>query len=100
MASDGKSLPVLARVGYCRRGGPPKMSLTAEAAPYPVGHWMKSCSGLVARHEHVVAHDVGTTRQRILDGTNGRCSFTTLGQGRFAGFSEARARIGRIGVRF
>jgi AraC-like DNA-binding protein len=76
------------------------MSLTAEAAPYPVGQWMKSCSGLVARHEHVVAHDVRTTRQRILDGTNGRCSFTTLGQGRFAGFSEARARVGRIGVRF
>ena len=44
--------------------------------------------------------DILSTRQRILDFSAGRSSFAVTNSGRFIGYGEAHARVGRIDLRF
>ena len=50
--------------------------------------------------EHFAAADILSTRQRILDFSAGRSSFAVTNSGRFIGYGEAHARVGRIDLRF
>ena len=65
-----------------------------------VSEWVKTCSDLMNRCEHFAAADILSTRQRILDFSAGRSSFAVTNAGRFIGFDEAHARVGRIDLRF
>jgi AraC-like DNA-binding protein len=65
-----------------------------------VSEWIKSCSDLMNHCEHFAAADILSTRQRILDFSSGRSSFTVTDQGKFIGYGEAHARVGRVAVRF
>ncbi len=70
------------------------------AAPPPLADWRRTGRGMIAAHERFVASDVQGARRIILDFTHGHCTFTALEDGRFNGFSEARARVGEMWVRF
>jgi len=76
------------------------MSAAVSPGPIAVSEWIKSCSDLMNRCEHFAAADVLSTRQRILDFSAGRSSFAVADTGRFIGYGEAHARIGRIELRF
>ena len=54
----------------------------------------------MSRCEHFAAADILSTRQRILDFSAGRSSFAVTNAGRFIGYGEAHARVGRIDLRF
>jgi AraC-like DNA-binding protein len=76
------------------------MEAAVSPNPVAVSEWIKSCSDLMNRCEHFAAADILSTRQRILDFSAGRSSFAVTGSGRFIGFDEAHARVGRIELRF
>jgi AraC-like DNA-binding protein len=76
------------------------MAVASPPNSLDLSHWIRSCSALMTRHERFVATDFASTRQRILDFTRGRCSFTVTDSKRFIGFDEAHAHVGRIAVRF
>ena len=76
------------------------MSDALSSSTLSVSEWVKSCSDLMNRCEHFAAGDILSTRQRILDFSSGRSSFAVTGAGRFIGFGEAHARVGRIDLRF
>lgn len=76
------------------------MSDAPGSSPLSVSEWVKSCSDLMNRCEHFAAGDILSTRQRILDFSAGRSSFAVTNSGRFIGFGEAHARVGRIDLRF
>jgi AraC-like DNA-binding protein len=65
-----------------------------------VSEWIKSCSDLMNHCEHFAAADILSTRQRILDFSLGRSSFAVTDSGKFIGYGEAHARVGRMAVRF
>lgn len=65
-----------------------------------VSEWIKSCSDLMTHGKHFAAADILSTRQRILEFSAGRSSFAVTGAGKFTGFGEAHAQIGRIALRF
>ena len=76
--------------------------MTADVSPksLAVSEWIKSCSALMDHCEHFAAGDILSTRQRILDFSAGRSSFAVTNSGRFIGYGEAHARVGRIDLRF
>lgn len=76
--------------------------MTTALAPNPlsVSEWIKSCSDLMLHGERFAAADILSTRRRILDFSAGRSSFTVTDSGRFLGYGEAHARVGRIALRF
>jgi AraC-like DNA-binding protein len=76
--------------------------MTAALSPssLSVSEWVKSCSDLMNHCEHFAAADILSTRQRILDFSSGRSSFAVTSSGRFVGYGEAHARVGRIDLRF
>ena len=76
------------------------MTAALSSNPLAVSEWIKSCSDLMNRCEHFAAADILSTRQRILDFSAGRSSFAVTNSGRFLGFDEAHARVGRIDLRF
>lgn len=76
------------------------MSDALSSSTLSVAEWVKSCSDLMNRCEHFAAGDILSTRQRILDFSSGRSSFAVTDSGRFIGFGEAHARVGRIDLRF
>jgi AraC-like DNA-binding protein len=76
------------------------MAATVSSSSLAVSEWIKSCSDLMNRCEHFAAADIFSTRQRILDFSAGRSSFAVTNSGRFIGYDEAHARIGRIDLRF
>ena len=76
------------------------MSDAVSSSTLSVSEWVKSCSGLMNHCEHFAAADILSTRQRILDFSAGRSSFAVTNSGRFIGYGEAHARIGRIDLRF
>jgi AraC-like DNA-binding protein len=65
-----------------------------------VSEWIKSCSDLMNHCEHFAAADILSTRQRILDFSSGRSSFSVTDSGKFIGYGEAHARVGRVAIRF
>ena len=76
------------------------MTAALSSNALAVSGWIKSCSDLMNRCEHFAAADILSTRQRILDFSAGRSSFAVTNSGRFLGFDEAHARVGRIDLRF
>ncbi|HZS64406.1 MAG TPA: helix-turn-helix transcriptional regulator [Xanthobacteraceae bacterium] len=70
------------------------------SATLSVSEWIKSCSELMLRGEHFSAADILSTRQRILEFSAGRSSFAVTDRGRFFGYGEAHARMGRVALRF
>ena len=76
------------------------MSDAISPSALSVSEWAKSCSDLMNRCEHFAAADILSTRQRILDFSAGRSSFSVTDSGRFVGYGEAHARVGRIDLRF
>jgi AraC-like DNA-binding protein len=76
------------------------MTATLSPSTLSVSEWIKGCSDLMNHCEHFAAADILSTRQRILDFTAGRCSFSVTNSGRFIGYGEAYARVGRIDLRF
>jgi len=76
------------------------MNTALTSSTLSVSEWLKSCSDLMNRCEHFAAADILSTRQRILDFSSGRSSFTVTDAGRFIGYGEAHARVGRVAVRF
>ncbi len=76
------------------------MTASLAAQSLSVSEWIKSCSDLMLRGEHFTAADILSTRQRILDFSAGRSSFAVTDSGRFVGYGEAHARVGRIALRF
>jgi AraC-like DNA-binding protein len=76
------------------------MSTALSANSLAVSEWLKSCSALMNHCEHFAAADILSTRQRILDFSAGRSSFAVTNAGRFIGYGEAHARVGRIDLRF
>jgi len=76
------------------------MAETLSSSSLAVSEWIKSCSDLMNRCEHFAAADILSTRQRILDFSAGRSSFAVTNSGRFIGYGEAHARVGRIDLRF
>jgi len=76
------------------------MSDALSSSSLSVSEWVKSCSDLMNRCEHFAAGDILSTRQRILDFSAGRSSFAVTNSGRFIGYGEAHARVGRIDLRF
>lgn len=76
------------------------MTTALSSNSLAVSEWIKSCSDLMSRCEHFAAADILSTRQRILDFSAGRSSFSVTNSGRFIGYDEAHARIGRIDLRF
>ncbi|MEX0753081.1 MAG: AraC family transcriptional regulator [Xanthobacteraceae bacterium] len=76
------------------------MTAALTAQPLSVSEWIKSCSDLMLHGEHFAAADILSTRQRILDFSAGRSSFAVTDAGKFFGYGEAHARIGRIALRF
>ena len=89
-------------VQFCRRLAytVQTMSDALSSTTLSVSDWVKSCSDLMSRCEHFAAADILSTRQRILDFSAGRSSFAVTSSGRFIGYGEAHARIGRIDLRF
>jgi AraC-like DNA-binding protein len=76
------------------------MSDALSSSALSVADWVKSCSDLMNRCEHFAAADILSTRQRILDFSAGRSSFAVTNSGRFIGYGEAHANVGRIELRF
>ncbi|MEA2977941.1 MAG: hypothetical protein QOF19_3461 [Alphaproteobacteria bacterium] len=76
------------------------MSTALASNSLSVSEWIKSCSDLMNHCEHFAAADILSTRQRILDFSSGRSSFAVTDAGRFMGYGEAHARVGRMAVRF
>jgi AraC-like DNA-binding protein len=76
------------------------MTAAVATSALSVSEWVKSCSDLMHHCEHFAAVDILSTRQRILDFSSGRSSFAVTGAGKFVGYGEAHARVGRIAVRF
>ncbi len=76
------------------------MTASLAAQSVSVSEWIKGCSDLMLRGEHFTAADILSTRQRILDFSAGRSSFAVTDSGRFVGYGEAHARVGRIALRF
>lgn len=76
------------------------MTTVLASSPLSVSEWIKSCSELMLRGEHFAAGDIPSTRQRIIDFSAGRSSFTVTDSGCFRGYGEAHARFGRIALRF
>jgi AraC-like DNA-binding protein len=76
------------------------MTPALDPSPLFVSEWIKSCSELMLRGEHFATRDIPSTRQRIIDFSAGRSSFTVTDSGRFLGYGEAHARAGGIGLRF
>lgn len=76
------------------------MTAALSFSSLSVSEWIKSCSDLMNHCEHFAAADILSTRQRILDFSAGRSSFAVTNAGRFIGYGEAHARIGRIDLRF
>lgn len=76
------------------------MTASLAAQSLSVSEWIKGCSDLMLRGEHFTAADILSTRQRILDFSAGRSSFAVTDSGRFVGYGEAHARVGRIALRF
>ena len=76
------------------------MAETLSPSSLAVSEWIKSCSDLMNHCEHFAAADILSTRQRILDFSAGRSSFAVTNSGRFIGYGEAHARVGRIDLRF
>jgi AraC-like DNA-binding protein len=76
------------------------MNTALTPSSLSVSEWIKSCSDLMQHCEHFAAADILSTRQRILDFSAGRCSFEVTDSGKFMGYGEAHARVGRIAVRF
>lgn len=76
------------------------MTETLGASSLSVSEWIKSCSDLMNHCDHFAAADILSTRQRILDFSAGRSSFAVTNSGRFIGYGEAHARVGRIDLRF
>lgn len=76
------------------------MSDALGSSTLSVSEWIKSCSDLMNHCDHFAAADILSTRQRILDFSAGRSSFAVTNSGRFIGYGEAHARIGRIDLRF
>jgi AraC-like DNA-binding protein len=76
------------------------MTAALSSSSLSVSEWIKSCSDLMNHCEHFAAADILSTRQRILDFSAGRSSFAVTNSGRFIGYDEAHARVGRIDLRF
>jgi AraC-like DNA-binding protein len=76
------------------------MTAAVSSSSLSVSEWIKSCSDLMNHCEHFAAADILSTRQRILDFSAGRSSFAVTDSGRFIGYGEAHARVGRIDLRF
>lgn len=76
------------------------MNQTLDLNSLFVAEWIRSCSDLMARCEHFAAADLASTRQRVIEFTNGRSSFAVTNSGRFLGYGEAYAQFGRVSVRF
>jgi AraC-like DNA-binding protein len=76
------------------------MTTALTSSTLSVSEWIKSCSDLMHHCEHFAAADILSTRQRILDFSAGRSSFAVTDSGKFMGYGEAHARVGRIAVRF
>jgi AraC-like DNA-binding protein len=76
------------------------MTAALSSSSLSVSEWVKSCSDLMNHCEHFAAADILSTRQRILDFSAGRSSFAVTNSGRFVGYGEAHARVGRIDLRF
>ncbi len=77
-----------------------EMTAAPASQSLSVSEWIKSCSDLMLHGEHFAATDILSTRQRILDFSSGRSSFAVTDAGKFIGYGEAHARVGRIALRF
>ncbi len=76
------------------------MTTALASTSFSVSEWIKSCSDLMLHGEHFAAVDIPATRQRILDFSAGRSLFAVTDAGKFFGYGEAHARVGRIAFRF
>jgi AraC-like DNA-binding protein len=79
---------------------PQTMNTALDPNSLFVAEWIRSCTELMNRCERFAAADLVSTRQRVIEFTNGRSSFAVTDSGRFLGYDEAHAAFGRVSVRF
>jgi AraC-like DNA-binding protein len=65
-----------------------------------LSNWIETASKLETNHAHFVTADIPSTRQRILEMSQGRCRFTVTDPGPFVQFREAHAYAGALAIKF